>query len=121
MLAMSLTFRDLAHSLLRLFFDDVRSEEWAPSYAGASSRMDFLLAAEEIVVELKMTRSSMSTKQLGDELIVDIAKYQHHPACKTLICIVYDPEHRVNNPRGVERDLSKQHDQLQVIVMIVPQ
>ncbi len=113
--------QDLAHSLLRLFFDDVRPEEWAPSYAGASSRMDFLLAAEEIVVEFKMTRPSMSTKQLGDELIVDIAKYQSHPACKTLICVVYDPEHRVNNPRGVERDLSKQHGRLQVTVMIVPQ
>lgn len=112
--------QDLAHALLRLFFDDVRPEEWAPSYAGASSRMDFLLAAEQTVVEFKMTRPSMSTKQLGDELIVDIAKYQNHPGCKTLICIVYDPTHRVSNPRGVERDLSKQHGQLDVRVMIVP-
>ncbi len=112
--------QDLAHSLLRLFFDDIRPEEWAPSYAGASSRMDFLLAAEQIVVELKMMRPSLSTKQLGDELIVDIAKYQSHPGCKALICIVYDPDHRVNNPRGVERDLSKHHSQLDVSVMVVP-
>jgi hypothetical protein len=32
----------LLHALLRLYFDDVRAEEWAPSYGGAASRMDFL-------------------------------------------------------------------------------
>ncbi|MGJ4748586.1 hypothetical protein ACQV5M_19650, partial [Leptospira sp. SA-E8] len=35
--------QDLMHALLRLHFDDVRSEEWVPSYAGAASRTDFLL------------------------------------------------------------------------------
>jgi len=35
--------QDLLHALLRLYFEDVRVEEWTPSYAGGSSRMDFLL------------------------------------------------------------------------------
>jgi hypothetical protein len=35
--------QDLLHALLRLYFDDIRPEEWTPSYGGASSRMDFLL------------------------------------------------------------------------------
>ena len=35
--------QDLLHALLRTLFDDVRPEEHTPSYAGASSRMDFLL------------------------------------------------------------------------------
>ena len=35
--------QDLLHSLLRIFFKDIRAEEWTPSYAGSSSRMDFLL------------------------------------------------------------------------------
>jgi hypothetical protein len=35
--------QDLFHALLRIFFDDVRDEEWTPSYAGQASRMDFLL------------------------------------------------------------------------------
>lgn len=35
--------QDLLHAVLRLFFDDVRTEEFTPSYASAASRMDFLL------------------------------------------------------------------------------
>jgi hypothetical protein len=35
--------QDLLHAMLRIFFKDVRPEEWTPSYAGSSSRMDFLL------------------------------------------------------------------------------
>jgi hypothetical protein len=35
--------QDLLHAILRIFFEDVRPEEWAPSYAGKATRMDFLL------------------------------------------------------------------------------
>lgn len=38
------------------FADDVRAEEWAPSYAATSSRMDFIIERESLVVEVKMTR-----------------------------------------------------------------
>jgi hypothetical protein len=45
--------QDLFHALLAIDFDDIRREEWTPSYAGGSARMDFLLKEEGIVVELK--------------------------------------------------------------------
>lgn len=48
--------QDLTHALLRIFFDDVRDEEWTPSYAGGASRMDFLLPDEQTVLEVKKTR-----------------------------------------------------------------
>jgi hypothetical protein len=112
--------QDLFHALLSIHFDDIRKEEWAPSYAGASSRMDFLLPEIESVVEIKMTRPSLSTKHLGEQLIVDIAKYKTHPQCRTLYCVVYDPERRIANPRGVEKDLAKDNDGMIVRVMIVP-
>ena len=35
--------QDLLHAILRIFFEDIRPEESTPSYAGKSSRMDFLL------------------------------------------------------------------------------
>lgn len=35
--------QDLLHAILLLYFDDVRAEEWIPSYAGGNKRMDFLL------------------------------------------------------------------------------
>ncbi len=112
--------QDLFHALLTIHFDDIRKEEWAPSYAGGASRMDFLLPEIEAVIEIKMTRPSLSTKQLGEQLIVDIAKYEKHPACRTLFCVVYDPDGRISNPRGVENDLTKDSDQMVTRVMIVP-
>ena len=113
--------QDLLHALLRLHFDDVRPEESTPSYAGGSSRMDFLLKNEKVVVETKMTRSGLGDKQVGEQLIVDVARYKEHPDCKMLICFVYDPEAHIRNPRGLEADLDKLSvPGLQVITIIAP-
>lgn len=112
--------QDLLHGLLRLHFDDVRAEEWTPSYAGRSSRVDFLLKNEGIVVETKKTRASLSVGKLGEELIVDRARYDVHPDCKTLVCFVYDPEGRIGNPVGLERDLETHSGDLKVRVIIAP-
>ena len=112
--------QDLLHALLRLNFDDIRPEEWTPSYAGKSARMDFLLKAEQVVVETKKTRKGLDAKELGDQLIIDIQRYQSHPDCKTLFCFVYDPEARIANPVGIENDLSKTYNGLDVIVQIEP-
>ena len=111
--------QDLLHSLLYLYFDDVRSEEWTPSYASKCSRQDFLLKEENIVVEVKKTRNGLSEKELSDQLIIDITRYKVHQNCKTLVCFVYDPEERILNPVGLESDLTSEHDGLKVIVKII--
>ena len=112
--------QDLFHALLRLYFNDIRPEEWVPSYAGGASRSDFLLPEINAVIEIKKTRQSMSTRELGEQLIVDIAKYKKHPQCSRLICFVYDPEGRVTNPRGLENDLSACDSDIDVRTIIVP-
>jgi hypothetical protein len=111
--------QDLMHGLLRVFFDDVRAEEWTPSYAGGASRMDFFLPPKT-VLEIKKTRPSLTTREIGEQLIVDIARYKGHPGCKKLVCFVYDPEARVANPRGLEDDLSREEGGLSVKVIIAP-
>jgi hypothetical protein len=111
--------QDVLHSLLHVFFDDVRAEEVVPSYAGKSTRMDFLLKRELAVIEAKMTRKGLQAKEVGEQLILDISQYQSHPDCRRLFCVVYDPDHRIVNPRGVETDLSKKHGALEVKVFIV--
>ena len=113
--------QDLLHALLRLFFDDIRPEEWTPSYAGGSARMDFLIKQEEIVIETKMTRENLTARDIGNQLIEDIARYKEHQDCRVLIAFVYDPEGRIANPRGIENDLSRDEGDLAVRVMIVPQ
>jgi hypothetical protein len=110
----------LMRALLEGQFRDVRPEEWTPSYAGGSARMDFLLHEEQIVVEAKRSRNSMTTRTVGDELLADIGRYGAHPRCRTLICFVYDPEHRLENPRALENDLSGARDGLDVRVLVKP-
>lgn len=112
--------QDLLHALLRLYFNDIRPEEWTPSYAGASSRMDFLLKQEQVVVEAKKTRANLKDKQLGEQLIIDIARYKAHPDCQTLYCFVYDPEGLIANPKGLESDLSHDYEGLGAIVRVRP-
>jgi len=112
--------QDLLHALLKVAFDDVRPEEYGPSFAGRPSRMDFLLKSEEIVVEVKKTREGLADKKLGEELIVDIARYAKHSDCKTLVCFVYDPEERLSNPRALESDLTSNNQGLRVLTFVRP-
>jgi hypothetical protein len=113
--------QDLLHALLRLYFDDIRPEEWTPSYGGGSSRMDFLLKGHDIVVEAKMTRKGLTAKEVSEQLIIDAAKYRQHAECKTLICLVYDPGALIKNPRGIERDLAKlSGNGLEMVCIITP-
>jgi hypothetical protein len=112
--------QDVLHAFLRLHFDDIRPEEYAPSKAGAASRLDFLLKSEKIVVEAKMASSSLNDKKIGEQLIVDIERYKAHPDCDRLVCFVYDPDHHVRNPIGLEKDLSRKDEKLEVIVVVVP-
>jgi hypothetical protein len=72
------------------------------------------------VVEAKMTRLGLGAKEVGEQLIVDIAHYQKHPGCKLLMCLVYDPSGRIGNPRGLENDLSRREGEFEVRVFIVP-
>ena len=112
--------QDLLHGLLRIYFDDIRPEEWTPSYAGKSSRMDFLLKDYKTVIETKMTRKGLGTKEIGTQLIDDIARYRKHPECNTLVCFVYDPEGVIINPASLENDLSTEQDGFKVRVIIRP-
>jgi len=95
----------LFRGMLFLEFDDVRDEEWTPSYGGGSARMDFLIQPYGIVLETKMTRESLTDKKIGENLMVDIVRYQKHPYCKTLVCFVYDPDSRLKNASGLEKDI----------------
>lgn len=112
--------QDLLHSLLILHFEDIRTEEWTPSYAGKCCRMDFLLKEYKIVIEVKKTRRSLNASQIGSELIEDISRYSVHPDCENLICFVYDPEGYVANPKGIEKDLSRTEGKMGVRVFIRP-
>lgn len=97
--------QDLLHALLRPWVNDIRPEEFTPSYAGSSTRMDFLLPAHFLVIELKFVRDRAHAKRIGDELTIDFDHYRRHPACRTLWCVIYDPDHLLTNAEGLRTDL----------------
>jgi hypothetical protein len=97
--------QDLLHSMLRPWVLDIRPEEFTPSYAGSNARMDFLLPAHKLVIELKFVRDRSHGKKLGDELIIDFEHYRRHPECEILWCVIYDPGNFIPNPEGLRNDL----------------
>ena len=113
--AISLSFgneydvQDLLHSLLRPWIGDIRPEEFTPSYAGSTTRMDFLLPAHALVIETKIVRDRAHSQRIGNELIIDVEHYRRHPDCKRLWCIVYDPEQLITNASGLKADLDGPH------------
>jgi hypothetical protein len=108
--------------LLAVYFDDVRPEDPVPNVAGQNSRIDFVLPDEKIAVEVKMARENHRDKEIGNELIQDIARYQKRGEdVSALIAFVYDPDGSLKNPDGLEKDLSKRHNNLDVKVVVRPQ
>lgn len=97
--------QDLLHALLRPWVRDIRAEEFTPSYAGTSTRMDFLLPVQRLVIELKFVRDRSHATKIGDQLTIDIDHYRKHPECDTLWCVVYDQNHFLRNAEGLMRDL----------------
>jgi hypothetical protein len=111
--------QELLHALLWIFFTDVRREDPVPQRAGASSRTDFVLKNEGIIVEVKKTRSNLRDNEVGKELIVDIERYKARKDCNLAYCFVYDPEHLIRNPAGLE-ELSRSEGELIVKVVVLP-
>jgi hypothetical protein len=111
-------YQDLLRAQLRLFFDDVRPEDHGPVVAGAASRIDFVLPEFGIAVEVKVARATLNAGQLGGELVIDARRYEAHPSVRHMVCLVFDPTGFIQNPRGVENDLSGMHDGLAVTVKI---
>lgn len=94
-------------AVLRLLFEDVRTEDFVASSAGSNSRVDFLLPEVGVVIETKMTRPSLTAGRLGEELLVDAGRYPKRPDCRAILAFVYDPARHLANPKGIEKDLTR--------------
>lgn len=112
--------QDLLHGLLRMYFEDVRPEEYCPSYAGTRPRIDFFLKREGIAIEAKMASKSNKKKKIRRDLILDKEYYSRKKDVKLLYCVVYDPEEWITNPRGFEDDLYEKSEKFEARVFIVP-
>lgn len=113
--------QDLLRGLLHIHFDDVREEDYSPSYAGGNSRIDFVLKDEKIVLETKMTNDHLKDKEIGSQLLIDIGRYRAHPDCQLLVVFVYDKGDHIRNKAGMINDLERMTTpDLKVKVFIEP-
>ena len=111
--------QDLFNALLQPWVKDIRPEEYTPSYAGTSSRMDFLLQQHDIVCEIKFVRDATHARKIGDELTIDVAHYRQHPKCKKLYALIYDANEQIPNPDSVMSDIESIAESLEVKVFII--
>ena len=59
----------LFHSVLAAYFSDIRIEEWNPSVAGSSSRCEFFLKDQRLMIELKYVRKPEDQKVIKTALL----------------------------------------------------
>jgi REase_DpnII-MboI len=111
-------FQDLLRCFLSIEFNDVRPEEYVPEYAGASAKIDFLLPEVSLSVETKYVTEKHGRKKIGEELLIDSAKYRAHPKCDILVCLVYDPKFLLENKLGFISDLESDPN-LKVRVFVI--
>lgn len=113
--------QDALHALLRVHFEDVRDEDPVRSHGSGSSRVDLVIRDRRVVIEVKMTRETLTGKKLVDQIAIDKERYRAVPELDELIFYVYDPELRLNNiAAGIERDLTEQASDMNVRVIISP-
>jgi hypothetical protein len=96
----------------------VRPEQWTPEYAGGSAKIDFLLPEVSLSVETKIVTEKHGRKEIGEELIIDSARYRTHPKCDILVCLVYDPKFLLENKHGFISDLESDPN-LKVRVFVI--
>jgi hypothetical protein len=112
--------QDLLHALLKINFKDIRPEEYCPSYAGTSSRIDFFLKNEYVAIEAKIASKNHNAKSISKELILDKEYYKKKNDVRTLYCLVYDPQEVIANPLGFETDLNEISTNFENKVFIIP-
>lgn len=113
--------QDALCSILRLFVNDVRTEDYVPENAGAGSRVDFNLPDYGIIIETKMASPKLKDNSIGEQLTIDFFRYKALPESKHLICFVYDKNRNLSNPQGLKSDLEKLSDnQLKMTVIVSP-
>jgi hypothetical protein len=109
----------LFRSVLAAYFSDIRIEEWNPSVAGSSSRCEFFLKEQRLMIELKYVRKPDDQKAIKSALLTDFADYGANPLVDHVIALVYDPSHQLPAPVQLQKDLSGEYKGLRRVQVIV--
>lgn len=106
--------QDALHSILKLFFTDVRREDYIPSKAGGNSRIDFYLPEISTGIELKFASDKLRDKDIGAQISIDIQRYKGNIQLENLIFFIYDPKSELRNAESL-KDL-KENKGVEIII-----
>jgi hypothetical protein len=109
----------LFHSILATYFSDIRIEEWNPSVAGSSSRCEFFLKDQRLMIELKYVRKPEDQKVIKTALLTDFADYGANPDVEYVIALIYDPSHHLPAAVQLQKDLSGKSKGLERVQVII--
>ena len=112
--------QDLFHALLCLEFEDIEADEWGPSESRETRQITFFVEQGQIGITLKKTKPGQGRTEISNELSLVTQQHSSHLTCKLLFCFIYDPEGRIGNPRGLERDLMKSTQSMHLEVVVAP-
>lgn len=85
--------QQLMYPIIRSLFPDARLEKSEDS-GHHTIRKDIIIDSQDIVIELKCSRKSMTERSLGDEVAADMVHYTD----KYLFFYIYDKENAIKNP-----------------------
>lgn len=96
----------ILYAIFRTVFPDIHKEVNSDNgYSGM--RADLFLEDLDIIIEIKCTRSSMTEKQLTEELGADAFHYKS----KILYLFIYDKESIIKNPEAYKNAFKRTYEQ----------
>lgn len=115
--------QDLLYFSLKSIFPKLKYEEPTPQLGGTSNKIEFVLAEEGILIEVKMIKSSETEKKYIKEIKEDLESYHRYKGLKDIIFFIYDPYMRTKDRYNFE-DLNgnrvKQDNSFNVTVILSP-
>ena len=84
-------------------------------------RIKILGRTDQLTGKCKKTRKGLGMREVGDQLVIDAARYRNHADCKSLVCFVYDPDGFIQNPEGLQGDLERNSsDEFKILIYVCP-
>jgi hypothetical protein len=93
-------------TLFKIYFRDIRLEEWVPTYAGEYNRKYLLLKNEQIIIRVTRARNTCGKKEITEQVVKDIERCKDNPDGKTLVIFVYDPDGWIKQAKSLETELN---------------
>ena len=115
--------QDILYVIIKSIFPKMRDEEVTPKQGIKSSRIDFILKEEKILIEVKMMKKNDSNeKDFIEQLKIDIESYHTSEWLDKLYCFVYDPFKKtkdISNFNDLNGDRTKGNHSYNVEVIVV--